>query len=316
MLRVVKLAVPNGILLQTEVTRTLYALVMKIKYVAESESRKHILQQDSNARLLNEITALVESDTSIHPTIKNVYLPLLKLTKDKSLTAYKELKEFLIHDTIHNKREKLAILMYVLNFITSRSRTDEAASYKEYFEVTQIGLEQSLFTAAGHFPSGTFINIVNSACYHKNYIWAKAFIENSSKDLNPNDVLFARNLAVARVHFEQKKFMAARTLLNEIVQYENVHDALRVRLLLCWCNYETKENESVQISHCDAFEKYVHVNKLLNPILKTNVSNFIKILRFLINEKPKNQIIKALESKGKNIAYSDWLKEKIEALKS
>jgi hypothetical protein len=296
-----------------------FYIVTKLKYAAEMESRKHILQENYSPRLLNEILALLENDSTIHPIIKSLYLPLFKLTKDQSLTAYNDLKEFLIKDTVHDRIEKLAILMYLLNLTISRSRTEEAMYYQEYFDLAQIGLNESresLFTAAGHFPRETFSNTVSAGCYLKKYTWTKGFIKDYSKYLNPNDTKIAQNFALARVHFEQKEFAASKALLNEIVQYENAHYTLHIRILLARCYYEQKEAESVQISHCNAFEKYVLLNKKLSPNLKTKVSNFLKILRFLINEKPKNQILKALDNKGESIAFSEWLKEKIDTLKS
>jgi hypothetical protein len=290
-----------------------FYIYTKLKYATELESRKNIRKEQFTSRLLNEIMNLAETDATIHPSIKSVYVPLLKLTKDQSESAFSELKNFIIQDTMHDKREKLDILIYLLNYTIAGQRQEPKKYYQAYFDVIEIGLEQALFTATGYFPLLTFINIVNTASYLKQDTWANTFIDNWSKQLDPIDKKFGENVAKARIHFENNKFRDAINLLNGL-DYKNDHFEIGIRLLLARAYFEDNFDESVQISHCNSSESYIRKNSNLEARIKEKIFNFFKILRFLINKKDKEQLLKAFDKKA-NIAYPEWLLEKIKTPK-
>lgn len=284
----------------------------KLKYSAELQSREDILQENCTPRLLDEILTLIATDNSINPVIKNLYLPLLELIKEKSETAFQALKSFLANEkSPHDKLEKLSVLIYLMNFTAQRIRQGEIPYYQESYELAKIGIEQKLFTAAGYFPTSTFNNIVNVGCYLEKYEWTIAFIETWHKKLKPEDETIAHNLALARVRFEEKKFNDAIDCLNKIEKYKNVHFALHIRLLTARCYYEEKIAISLQNDYCNALELYIWRDKRINQDLKNSILNFVKILRYLINRKPKASIQKALDSKKNAVAFPEWLQEKI-----
>jgi tetratricopeptide (TPR) repeat protein len=179
--------------------------------------------------------------------------------------------------------------------------------------LAEIGVRQSLFNAAGFFPTATFSNIINTACYLKKYAWANTFIKNWLGCLDPEDRFIAGQFASARVNFEEGNFRDALGLLRQIIHYKNTHFALHIRILLARASFEQKEDVGLQNSQCAAFDIFIRRSTKMKPELKKSISDFLKILRFLIHEKPKNQILKALEIKGNTIASFEWLKEKIDA---
>jgi hypothetical protein len=289
----------------------------KLKYSAELQSRANLLQEEYTPRLLNEILSLVEKDAALSPTIKALYLPLLMLIKDKSETAYFQLKAFLIKNKPHDAREKLSILVYLLNYTTYRMTKGDIVPYRnEYFELSQIGLDQSLFTVAGYFPTRTFNNIVNVTLMVKGYNWTKKFIETWSIHLNPDDKFIAHNLALARLNFGEKNFQITIDYLQKLDNHKNIHFLVEIKSLLARAYYEQKIEVSRQNAHCDSFELQVRRVKRINENLRRSTLNFIKILRFLINEKPKNQIISALNKKDEIVMCHEWLKAKIEERKT
>ena len=293
----------------------------KLKYLAEQNSRTKILQENYNPRLLKDIQKLAETDASLNPLIKKLYLPLLTLTKDKSPIAYAELKALLVEDALPNRREKLITLMYLLNFAAARQKTEPAIYYQEYFDLAQIGLQKSLFTAVGYFPTMTFINIVNTAIYLKKEAWLKTFINKWSPTLKVSDALIVQNLASARLSFEQGKFEPALSLLTaiEIKNYKNTHVSIHFRLLIARLNHELNRPQSVQEKHCVASETYVRRNSQFHGHLERSLLNFFKILRLLIdndaNLKSKRQLLKILDNQTEIPPFDDWLKAKINKLK-
>lgn len=287
----------------------------KLIYSAELQSRTDILQETYNSRLFDSVLILAETDASLNPIIKNIYLPLFKLIKDKSETAYRELKAFFSNDGTHDPREKLAILIYLLNFAAARLRQKSATYHQEYFDLAQIGIKQSLFIAAGSFPTMTFINIVNTACHLKKYDSAEQFIKQWSPFLKSADRLVAENLASARVHFERDRFPEAINLLDKTPIYKNVHLAIHNRILLAAAYFENDSTNSLQIRHCDNSMLFVRRSKNMNEGLKKNVLGFFNILRLLINKKDKEQLLKARENTNGPIAFQDWLNKKMDASK-
>jgi hypothetical protein len=289
----------------------------KLKYSAELHSRTNLLQEEYTPRLLTEIMALAEKDDTLNPEIKALYRPLLMLIKDKSESAYFELKAFLIKNKPHDAHEKLSILVYLLNYTTYRMTKGDILTYRnEYFELSQIGLNQSLFTVAGYFPTRTFNNIVNVGIMEKGYKWTKKFIEEWSVHLSPSDALFAHNLALARLNFEEKNFQIAIDYLQKLENHRNILFLVDIKSLLARAYYEQKIEQSRQNTHCDSFELQVRRVKRINENLRTSTLNFIKILRFLINDKPKSQIISALNKKDEIVMCHEWLKAKIEERKT
>ncbi len=293
----------------------------KLKYLAELSSRAGILKENYKPRLLNDIQTLVETDASLPPLIKKLYLPLLLLTKDKSPVAYAELKALLMQNALPNRREKLITLMYLLNFTAIKQKQEPAIYYQESFDLAQIGLQESLFTSEGYFPTATFINIVNTASYLKKYPWARAFINKWSPSLNKKDHLIVRNLALARVHFEEGDFEPSLNLLTdkEIKNYKNSHFSIHFRLLIARANYEAGRPTDVQKNHCVNSETYIRRSPHFQGDFEKSLLSFFKILTILIdisdNKKTKEQLFETLDKADKTPAFDYWLREKINKLK-
>jgi hypothetical protein len=296
----------------------------KLKYLAELRSRTTILQESYNQRLLNEIENLVEKDAALNPLLKKLYLPLLALTKDQSVVAYGQLKALFMQNDLPNRRERLIVLMYLLNFAAVGQKKEPEIYYQEYFDLANIGLQESLFTSSGYFPAATFTNIANTAIYLKKYPWAKSFTNKWMKKLNPKEEPITSNYALARLHFENREFESALNLLNKhkITNYKNSHLSIHFRLLTARVNYDlpTPMPEVSQNSYCSTCEMYI-IRNVQRETIRKSLLNFFKILRFLItrkfseNGKSKLQLLKALNSKDEMPPYEEWLREKINALK-
>lgn len=287
----------------------------KLKYSAELQSRADILQENYNPRLLDEILILIENDDSLNLGIKNLYFPLLKLIKNKSEASYTKLKSFLLNEKEHERIEKLSVLLYLLNFAINKIRQGNNTYFDEYFALTQIGINQSLFIASGYFPIDTFMNIVNLGSHLQKYDWVKNFIRDWSEHLEPNNRIISENLALARIYFEEKKFDKVITLLQQ-VPYKSLSINLNARVLLLRAYYEQKESRSLILDFCNALYLYVYRSNVLGNEMKISTMNFVKILRSLVNGKSKKQLFKELLDKDEPILCYHWLKAKIEERRS
>ena len=287
----------------------------KLRYNAELQSRTDILQETYTPRLLDEIGALAENDDTLDASIRSLYLPLLKLLKNKSEDAYRVLKSFIINNQVHESFERLSILMYLLNFAINQIRQGNNLYFDEYFELAQLGLDQSLFTTSGYFPTDTFMNIVNLSCHQKKYVWAKKFIATWSEYLDPVLELPTKNLAMARIYFEEKNYGKVIDLLQKIPNKPLTFN-LNARVLLARAYYERKEPDDLILDYCQSLYLYAYRSKSIGADPKLSITNFVKIMRYLVNGKSKTDIYNELNKEKEPIMCRQWLKEKADALKS
>jgi hypothetical protein len=286
----------------------------KLKYTAELHSRAYILQENYQPRLMNEILSLIETDDALEPAIKNLYFPLYNLVEEKSEATYETLKTFLAQNKTHEKIERLSVLIYLLNFAINRMRQGDSDFQNEYIELTEIGMSQSLFIAAGYISTEVFTNAVNVASHLQKHEWAKRFIQNWSKHLEPKDQVVTVNLSLARVNFEQKNYDEVITLLQQISN-KNIAFNLNGRVLLARAYYEQNQRQELQLHNCDAVYLYVTRSTVIGSDLKKSILNFIKILRSLNKTKTKKQLTDELNNIEGPILCQDWLKAKIEERK-
>jgi hypothetical protein len=287
---------------------------IKLKYSAEMQSRTNIVQEYYEPRLLNDILLLAEQDVTLNPIIKAFYLPLFQLVRDKSEAAFEKIKAFIIHNQAHDRIERMAALIYLLNVITFRARQLNEDYCKAYFELAEIGIAQSLFIATKYFPTSTFNNIVNAACRLEKYKWATNFIETQAVNLKPDDNKeITVNLAKARINYEKKDFSIVVDLLEKVSRHKKKAFSLQMRVLLIRTYYEQKSLDKVE-SEGNNLELYLYrmlKDKRIAADLAESALNFIKILRLLINVAPKKKLLEMLDKNKKQIICHDWLTLKI-----
>ena len=292
-----------------------FYIATKLKYSVELYSRAHILQDKYEIHLLEEILAHIQSQKAVHQIVKDVYLPMLDMAKEQSVTAYFKLKTFLMQSKGHNTPEKQAILLYLINFTAHQIRKGQKTFTEEYFDLTQFGLTTSLFTVTGNFPTESFLNIVNVGCHLKEYEWVKKFVTECAPVLLPTEKEDTERFAWARIHFEERQFDAVTTLLNTMF-FKNMLLSVNARLLLIRSYYELKQPNDDLVMHCKNLYLYAYRSKTIGENLKTSIINFVNIFRQLIAKKPKKHLFKELENKKEMLICADWLHLKIEELKN
>jgi hypothetical protein len=268
-----------------------FYIATKFKYSSEIQSRIQILGEEYDVRLLNEVLLVAENDESLSPSIKNLYLPQIQLTKDKSENAFLILKDFLINTVDYDSIERLSILLYLLNFAIHRIGVGQESYIREYFDLANFGIEESIFTASDYFPNDTFLNIVNTGCQLKKYGWLDTFIEKYACHLKYENVI---------------------ELLQKIPN-KNIAFNLNYRILLARAYYECEEEQAL-LSYCEALYLYIYRTETIGDRLKIRAENFVHLLERLVKKRHKAKLINELNDKQNSILCYDWLKAKIEAL--
>ena len=291
-----------------------FYMAAKLKYSAELYNRTHVLADEYEIGLLNEVLKHIQKGVSAHPIVTDLYLPLFEMTKDRSQTAYFELKSFLQHSEKHEPIERQAILMYLINFATHRFRNGDQIFIQECFELFQFGLNNALFTVSGNFPSESFLGIINIGCRLRQVNWLKDFVKNWSPYLLSSEKDDIVCFSIARIAFEEKQFEKVVDLLQRD-NFKNFTLYLNTRLLLIRSYYELPKMHPLMSPCCNALYQYTYRNKSIGTDLKVSVLNFVKIFRQLIGGKPKKQLVKELQSKREPVICADWLLLKIEELK-
>ena len=301
---------------QTEMQQLLRSLddfyaSAKLLYSAELYSRSTIRQEAYTTTLLEPVLTLLETEATLHPITKDLYLSMLELTQNQSEKAYAQLKQFLIQKPKHDPLERQAVLIYLLNFAASRLRKGEADIIQEIFDLYQLGLNQSLFSVLGYFPTSTFSNIINTCCRLGKYEWGKTFIQKWAHLLPPNEKNEIVCFATARIHFEEKEFDKVIALLSKVT-FKNFNITLNVRLLLLRAYYEQKTPDYLMADYNNALYLYVYRSKHIGTALQESVFQFVKMFRSMLSEKRKEQLLKELTTKRLTAICYDWLKMKIE----
>ncbi len=284
----------------------------KLQFSAACYNRSSVLQDEYDIILLDRILDLLKVSNHHSSHIDLVSKPILDLVKDHSRLAFDNLKAFLISHPQHYIFERQNILLCLLNYITARFRKNDYSMLNDSFELYQLGINQSLFTATGYFLSNTFINIVNTACHLKEYEWVSNFVDTQSNELDPNEKSDIVALSRARIAFDREEYNLVYELLKNL-NPKNFNINLNVRTLLLRAFFEDGFPKTTMEAANNVLYKYVNKNKSINIPLRNNVLLFVKMYRSLLSKKSKNQLLKELSSMPSSMICYDWFKKKIDA---
>ncbi len=286
----------------------------KLRYGTELYSRHYVLDQKLPPSVSTDFMSLMTDDETTMPAIKELYLPLFQLVRDKSLTAFDTLNDFVNSKEQHS--EKPTILLYLLNFCIQRIRKGDKSYNEVYYNLAVVGIEQSLFTATGYFPSSTFTNIANMGCHLRKFEWTEHFIKTQAAYLPPTNRSITKSLALARYYFEIKEFGKVIEELRAI-NYKNLAFQIHIRTLLIRAYYEQNQDGNNKEALLDAFEAfniYLRRNKaVIGDEIRISTTNFIRILRQVLNAmsaKKIEKIVNELRANNSSLIYHQWLIEK------
>lgn len=289
-----------------------FFITTKLKFSCELLSRKNLLQEQNEIRFLDEALEWFSvqdwSDYHLTPLYKHA----LQLITEKKESAFDILLDDFKRFQGRDKKERLILWSYLLNFVALQIRKGDASYMQRAFELYRLGLKEQLFTINGYFNTEIFLNFVNIGCTLKFFDEIELFIDRWAGDLKPEFRESTIYLARARLEFGLAHFEEA--ISNSLrVSFKNDTYNLQARLLELRSYFELPGRSWKKISRrCKQLEIFLKKNKTLHKDYLDSVMNFLKIFKQL-NDPDPEKLLHQVKTVSPVMA-KDWLLEKIEPL--
>lgn len=206
---------------------------------------------------------------------------------------------------------------YAQNYCIKRINSGNQDYLQELFGLYKTTLDRKIVFDGKYISPWTYKNIVGVALRVEEYNWVEKFIHEYKEYVSPElrENAFAFNLA--SFYFNKGKFDKALELLRN-VEFTDIVYSLDSKAMLLRIYYELKEMEPLW-SLLDSFQVYLRRNKLVSDSQKAIYMNLIQFVkeatRIRKGDKDAVNKLKDKIEKIKQVAYSQWLKKKVEELK-
>lgn len=284
----------------------------KLKYACELRNRAIVLNETYENILDQQIIAVIKKKYIDTPAIHGYYL-YLQLISTESLNAYEDFKQMIFNYKGKDRTLQLTFLIYAANFAAKKIRIGENNFAEETLNLYIFGIEQKLMVASGYFHEMSFKNIVNLFCFFGQPEKAKLFVDSWKKDLPKASKSDLSSLSYARILMYNQSFKDCISILKQS-QFSNSFYEVEARVLKIRCLYECSYFDKSELD-CLALESFLRRNKQISASLKKGGLQFAQIMKKIINQRNKHAITKAL-AKANLALYSNWLRQKIDALPS
>lgn len=256
--------------------------------------------------------------------IISLYEVLNKIYNENDEKYFLELKNIFFPIIGKIKRTDCRIIYFLgLNFCTRQINIGKSDYFLEQFDWYSIGLGNDLLIENGKMSDSTFNNIVNAACYKKDYRWAENFIQNHEKYLDVSIKEDALKYSKAILNYEQKKYNEA--LLLVVNHSFDLIYQLRIRTWRVVIAFELALNDNsfyeTLNSHIDSYKKYIQRNTYFSEASVLPFKNHLMITEKLVkkirsNERRANvkEWLVEVMKKEKKIALKRWLQLKLEEI--
>jgi hypothetical protein len=261
-----------------------------------------------------------------------VYLYEIMLMNNKSLSEdlsrdkyFKKLKEILSNETEYLSHDSRFSLFNILVQHCSNRILRGFSEYRnERWELDKIALTQGIYMSVVEtsFPPPAFASIVRDAAEVNEIIWARSFIENYKKQLEPINFGTVLNLSYSLIHFHGKEYQKALDYLNKIKPIKRWEFKFAVKELTLMVYYELSLFTQAYYL-IDSFRHFISsMAKNFSSERIESRNNFLKYYTGLLKLKEnsvKNELIhinKDLKDTHLLIFNRDWLREKAAELKT
>lgn len=265
------------------------------------------------------INHLRDYDYDEIPPVAIYYQIYLALVENDNENHYFKLKKLLErYGTLFPDKEASEIYTYALNYCTQKINRGNQTFLQEFFELYEDMLEKEIIIEKGELDPWHFKNLVTVALRLKKYNWTEKFIHEYSKKLPPDLMENAVTYNLAQLYFYQKKYDDVIEQLQN-VEYEDLTYNLNSKSMLLATYYEIDAVEPL-FSIMDSFRTYLNRHKDISDQRKKLYTNLIRFTKKLIKLRPGDQkAFQKLEDElkqTKNVASLNWLREKLNELRS
>ena len=203
-----------------------------------------------------------KNDTSaISQSLDNIIFHLDKMFEERSQESFDYLYVIILNNLELDKELRAIIYNKCRNFLTYQLSNNSIGNRKKMvLKLYDFGIEQEILTYNGALAPVNFQNIIQIACYLKEFDWAISFRENSldlvpSKEKDENAIL-----SKAQILFEQKKY-------EEVISLISTSDInhFSLRLLSRWLLLSSHfiRHDSIEFfgSQLDSYTQFIYYNK-------------------------------------------------------
>lgn len=304
----------------------LFYVLSKLRLSFEFFARQQLLGESHEISLLSESKQIALERFSAENPLFEIYANLVSLYQESfSIKKLSEVRRaFEKHLQLLQKGEQEIILRSLLNYANRKITEGETEYFHEMWELYKLGLRKNLFIQNQKLPYSTFLNILVTAVYLKEWNWAEEFMSDYQHFLDENHRIDTLNYGKAYFLFSLGNYAESSKLLIAI-EHKDLNFSLRLKPLTIKCFYELSLKEShyhdFLWSQIEAFEKSLHRNKILSQQKRQANLNFCQLTKKLLKGKyaiePKFVIKANLEKElndKKYILHKKWLIQKIERL--
>lgn len=254
---------------------------------------------------------LKKEDPERYPYI-NIFYHVYMMNKDRTGNSYYfRLKELVTeHASLFGVAEN-----YVLwNILLTRSQLSKMGN-AEVFSIHKYMVKNGVYKISEkeNFHIVLFRNIVIVASSLGEYEWLGNFIEKYSGELQDNHRENMKSYSLAYLHYAKSEFDKALEHILK-VKYNLFLFKLDLRILQLKTYYELEYYEE-GLSLVSSSLEYIRNAKDLSPIIKTNIGDFFRSVRVLINIRlypsGKEEVLDDLKRKASGNLYpnlAEWLK--------
>lgn len=244
-------------------------------------SHRNLSQMEYRSGLLDVILAFLHQHPYLEiPAIAVYYHGYLAQTArepDQHFYALAALLEQ--HTALFPMEELHDIYLIAINFCIKKINLGEERWIYNLLQLYKKGLDAGIFMENERLSRWTFNNIVSTAIRVRELDWARSFMGNYAKALDPDTRAATCAFNLARVLYEEKNYTEALRVLHQM-EHDDVLEVLNAKALRMKLFYKLGEWQALD-SLLDSIAIYLRRKKVLS-YHKENFANTVSAMRKLI----------------------------------
>ncbi|MBI1227820.1 MAG: hypothetical protein GC192_21475 [Bacteroidetes bacterium] len=288
----------------------IFYAVSRLKLACEMANRQNIMSLKFDLDAIPTVIEISKTQSTSHPLLE-LYQKVYELIAHNKYHFYPEVEGMLFKYVTEVDAEEIHIILsYLHNYAAAKIRQGDQTYWNIIHRLNVFGVSNGIFENDSHISSSQFNNIVSTACFMKEFVWASSFIKSHKHLLNQDIQKDAILLAESIIYFERKKYWDVIQTLNKS-EFTDWHHAIRSKTLIMKSYYELQDKEGFDTeAFCLAFEGYLRRNRKSQRNTVEATLNSIAILKMLVRRKTaKSKIVDKIMTTNP-LYLKNWLLEK------
>ncbi len=295
----------------------------KIKYLEETYNNAKP-ESDFTGRVIEaiDIEKAIEafSTHEKYPQLLFNYYTYKSIINGNDLEYYRKAKEIFVanRDRI-SKFEKNFFYADMMNILSSGSEFSNVVKRKELFEIMSFCVEDRAYKVSeDDFMHPAFYRsaVIHSVAVNE-FDWAEKFIEDHTKELQPEYVDNMKYFSMAVVKFGRGDFEESLQYVSK-VKYDLVRLKTDVKFLMLKIYYELNLEDPAYFL-IDTFKHYASDSKEISEDTRISVKNFLKHYSQLLKMKSTHkssevEFTRKTMDNERLLYHKDWLLQKADEL--